>query len=221
MFKKVLIAEDHEIQNLSVQRTVENLKIPIVDYVYYCDDALARIRKSIRENAPYDLLITDLYFDTDHRKQRLKDGREMVNAVRAILPSIKIIFFSGEQKSGIIDALFTESGINGYVRKARNDGKELKKAIDAVFEGKNYLALDIKQEVKKLNSYEFTSYDITLVSLLSKGVIQKNIPTYLVNNNIKPASLSSVEKRLNILKDELKINSNEQLIAFCKDLGVI
>ncbi len=221
MFKKVLIAEDHEIQNLSVQRTVQDLHIPIVDYVYYCDDALTRVRKSIRENSPYDLLITDLYFDTDHRDQKLKDGREMVNAIRSILPSIKIIFFSAEQKSGIIDSLFKDSGINGYVRKARNDGKELKKAIDAVFAGKNYLTLEIKHEVKKLNSYEFSSYDITLVSLLSKGVIQKNIPTYLMNNDIKPNSLSSIEKRLNVLKEELKINNNEQLIAFCKDLGVI
>ena len=221
MFKKVLIAEDHEIQNLSLQRTLHDLNIPIVDYVHYCDDALARVGKSLRDNSPYDLVITDLHFDIDHREQKLKDGREMVSAIRAVLPSIKIIFFSAEQKSGIIDSLFKDNGINGYVRKGRNDGKELKKAIDAVLIGKNYLALDIKHEVKKLNSYEFTSYDITLVSLLSKGVIQKNIPTYLVTNDIKPNSLSSVEKRLNVLKEELRINNNEQLIAFCKDLGVI
>ena len=221
MFKKVLIAEDHEIQNLSLQRTLLDLNIPIVDYVHYCDDALARVGKSIRDNSPYDLVITDLHFDTDHREQKLKDGREMVSAIRSVLPSIKVIVFSAEQKSGIIDALFKDNGINGYVRKGRNDGKELKKAIDAVLFGKNYLALDIKNEVKKLNSYEFTSYDIALVSLLAKGVIQKNIPTYLVTNHIKPNSLSSVEKRLNILKEELRINNNEQLIAFCKDLGVI
>lgn len=221
MFKKVLIAEDHEIQNLSLQRILHDLNIPVVDYVHYCDDALARVGKSLRDNSPYDLLITDLHFDTDHRQQKLKDGKNLVSAIRAVLPSIKIIFFSAEQKSGIIDALFKDNGINGYVRKGRNDGKELKKAIDAVFNGKNYLALDIKNEVKKLNSYEFTSYDITLVSLLSKGIIQKNIPTYLVTNDIKPNSLSSVEKRLNVLKEELRINNNEQLIAFCKDLGVI
>lgn len=79
----------------------------------------------------------------------------------------------------------------------------------------------MKQEVKKLNSYEFTDYDIILVSLLSQGVLQKNIPVYLQNNNIKPNSLSSVEKKLNNLKEELQISSNEQLIAFCKDLGLI
>ena len=221
MFKKVLIAEDHEMQNLSVQKTVQDLNILIIEHVHYCDDAVEKVKKSIRDNTPFDLLITDLYYDTDHRAQKLKDGREMASAIRTLLPSIKVIFFSAEQKSGIIDSLFKDYQINGYVRKARNDGKELKKAINTVFSGRNYLTLDIQQDVKKLNSYEFSSYDITLVSLLSKGVMQKNIPTFLLNNDIKPNSISSIEKRLNFLRDQLQINSNEQLVAFCKDLGVI
>ena len=107
------------------------------------------------------------------------------------------------------------------MRKARNDAKELKKAITSVYNNKNYLSLDLKQDIKKLNNYEFTNYDITLVSLLAQGVLQKNIPIYLQNNNIKPNSLSSIEKRLNMLKEELSINNNEQLVAFCKDLGII
>ncbi|KUJ49761.1 response regulator [Chryseobacterium sp. JAH] len=221
MFKKVLIAEDHEILNLSVQRTADELKIPVVDYVHYCDDAVEKIKKSLRENSPYDLLITDVYYDTDYREQRIKDGREMVKEIREIHPSIKVIFFSAEHKSGIIDTLFKDYQINGYVRKGRNDGKELRKAVSEVFKGNNYLALEARQDVKKLNSYEFSSFDVTLVSLLAQGVLQKNIPTYLANNNIKPNSLSSIEKKLNVLKEELGINNNEQLIAFCKDLGII
>ncbi|GEN71813.1 response regulator [Chryseobacterium lathyri] len=221
MFKKILIAEDHEMGSLSVQKTLEELNIPNVDYVYYCDDALAKIKKSIRENDPYDLMITDLSYEEDHHLQNIKDGKELIDEVRKLQPLLKIIVFSGERKSGIIDLLFTEFRINGYVCKARNDSKELKKAIASVYVNENYLSLDLKQEVKKLNSYEFTKYDITLVSLLSQGVQQKNIPTYLQNNNITPNSLSSVEKKLNSLKEALGVTSNEQLIAFCKDLGII
>jgi DNA-binding NarL/FixJ family response regulator len=208
MFKKILIAEDHEMGSLSVQKTLEELNIPNVDYVYYCDDALAKIKKSIRENDPYDLMITDLSYEEDHHQQNIKDGKELIDEVRKLQPLLKIIVFSGERKSGIIDLLFTESRINGYVRKARNDSKELKKAIASVYVNENYLSLDLKQEVKKLNSYEFTKYDITLVSLLSQGVQQKNIPTYLQNNNITPNSLSSVEKKLNSLKEALGVTSN-------------
>jgi hypothetical protein len=49
MFKKILIAEDHESSSISVQKTLEDLNISNADYVYYCDDALAKIQKSIRE----------------------------------------------------------------------------------------------------------------------------------------------------------------------------
>ncbi|MDH6251521.1 two-component system capsular synthesis response regulator RcsB [Chryseobacterium sp. H1D6B] len=221
MFKKILIAEDHESINFSVQKTLEELNIPNVDYVYYCDDALAKVKKAIRENEPYDLLITDLYYEEDHHPQNIKDGKELIQEIRKDQPSLKAIVFSAEHKSGIIDSLFTEYKINGYVRKARNDSKELKKAIASVYVNENYLSLDLKQEVKKLNSYEFSPYDITLVSLLSQGVLQKNIPVYLQNNNIKPNSLSSIEKKLNTIKEELQVSSNEQLVAFCKDLGII
>lgn len=72
MFKKVLIAEDFESFNISVQKAVEELKIETVDNVHYCDDAWMKVKKSIREKSPYDLLITDLSFDTDHREQTLK-----------------------------------------------------------------------------------------------------------------------------------------------------
>lgn len=221
MFKKILIAEDHESSSISVQKTLEDLNISNADYVYYCDDAIAKIQKSIRENDLYDLLITDLSFEEDHREQKIKDGKELISAAKELHPSLKAIVFSAEHKSGVIDSLFSEYGINGFVRKARNDSKELKKAIASVYVNENYLSLDLKQEVKKLNSYEFSTYDITLVSLLSQGVLQKNIPVYLHNNNIKPNSLSSVEKKLNNLKEDLQVTSNEQLVAFCKDLGII
>lgn len=221
MFKKILIAEDHESSSISVQKTLEDLNISTTDYVYYCDDALAKIQKSIRENDLYDLLITDLSFEEDHNIQNLKDGKALIKTIKQLQPSLKIIVFSAEHRSGVIDSLFNEYGINAFVRKARNDSRELKKAIASVYVNENYLSLDLQQEVKKLNNYEFSNYDITLVSLLSQGVLQKNIPVYLQNNDIKPNSLSSIEKKLNSMKEDLQITNNEQLVAFCKDLGII
>jgi len=221
MFKKILIAEDHEMGSLSVQKTLEDLNIPKVDYVYYCDDALAKVQKALRENDSYDLLITDLSFEEDHYTQNIKDGQELIQKVREIQPALKVIVFSGQHKSGIIDSLFKDYHINGYVRKARNDSKELKKSIASVFINENYLSTDLKQEVKKFNNYEFSAYDITLVTLLSKGILQKNIPVHLQEKDIRPYSLSSIEKKLNSLKEDLEVTSNEQLVAFCKDIGII
>lgn len=221
MFKKILIAEDHESINISVQKTLEDLNIPKVDYVYYCDDAIGKIQKALREEQPYDLLITDLYYEEDHHTQHLKDGKELIEKARTLQPDLKVIVFSAERKTGVIDNLFSEYHINGYVQKARNDSKDLKKAIASVYIGEDYISFDLKQDMKKFNNYEFSTYDIVIVSLLSKGVLQKNIPAHLEEKSIRPSSLSSVEKRLNSLKEDLSVNSNEQLVAFCKDLGII
>ncbi|RAJ33024.1 DNA-binding NarL/FixJ family response regulator [Pedobacter cryoconitis] len=221
MFKKVLIAEDHESTNISVQKTLGDLKILNTDYVFYCDDALNRIQKALKNDDPYDLLITDLSFEKDHNQQKISDGTELIKAVKKEQPDLKVIVFSAENKQAIIKALFKDLAINGYVRKARNDAKDLKLAIDSIYKGKAYMSVDLKQAIKEKNSYELTEYDITIISLLSEGVKQKEIPLYLQKKDIRPAGLSSVEKRLSLIKEVLEFSNNEQLIAYGKDMGLI
>jgi two-component system capsular synthesis response regulator RcsB len=219
MFTRVLIAEDFESSNLSVQKALADLKISDPKYVSYCDDAISRIKMGIRENNPFELLITDLSFEEDHREQLIKNGQQLINAARTLQPDLKVIVFSVNKKQGITDELFEKQQINGYVRKAREDVKDLKKAIKSVYNNEKYISYDLKGQEK--NAFEFSEYDTLLISLLANGILLKDIPEYLKENNIKPSSMSAVEKRLKEIKDVLLINSNEQLIAFCKDFGVI
>jgi two-component system capsular synthesis response regulator RcsB len=221
MFKRVLIAEDHESVSISVQKSLADLEIPFSEYTYYCDDALMHIKKRLNDDQPFDLLITDLSFEEDHRPQKIAGGMELISAVRQVDPSLKIIVFSAENKAALIDNLFKELGINGFVRKARHDSKELKLAIEAISVNKTYLSPDLKKTVKQKNAYEFSDFDITIISLLAQGMLQKDIPSYLQENNIKPSGLSSVEKRLNLMKEMLNFSKNEQLVAYCKDFGII
>jgi two-component system capsular synthesis response regulator RcsB len=221
MFKRVLIAEDHESVSISVQKTLADLEIGCTEYTYYCDDALMHITKSLNEDQPFDLLITDLSFEEDHRPQTIAGGVELIAAVRKANPSLKVLVFSAENKAAVIDSLFKERGINAYVRKARHDAKELKMAIEAIAKDKTYLSADLRHTIKQKNAYEFSDLDITIISLLAQGTLQKDIPDYLLRNNIKPSGLSSVEKRLNLMKEMLEFSKNEQLVAYCKDFGII
>jgi len=221
MFTKILIAEDYESSNISVQKALEDLKISNPKYVNYCDDAISRIKMNLQEKNPFELLITDLSFDEDHREQKLKNGQQLIAEARELQPNLKVIVFSVEKKEIIIEKLFTDQNINGYVKKGREDVKDLKKAIKAVYNNEKYISYDLKTNSSERNSFEFSEYDTLLVSLLAKGILLKNIPDYLKENNIKPASMSAVEKRLKEIKESLEINSNEQLIAFCKDFGII
>lgn len=221
MFKKVLIAEDHEFANISVQRTLNDLGVQEAKYVYYCDDALAWISKALQDQAPYDVLITDLSFEEDNNKQRITSGIDLIQAVKVIQPTIKILVFSGENRPVIINKLFNNYGIDAYVRKARRDAQYLNEALKALSNDKTYASQDIKQILKEKNTFEFSTVDILIVKYLADGVKQMDIPHYLKQMNVKPSGLSSIEKRLNTMREVLSFTNNEQLVAYCKDKGFI
>jgi two-component system capsular synthesis response regulator RcsB len=221
MFKKVLIAEDHESTNISVRKTLADLGIKNADYAYYCDDALVRIKKAVQNSKPYDLLITDLSFEEDHNIQQISGGAALIKAAKQLQPTLKSLVFSAENKPAFIESLFKDLKIDGYVRKARHDAQELKAAIIDISEDKKYVSVSLRQVLKEKNAHEFTNLDVNIISLLAQGVHQKNIPTYLQEKNIKPSGLSSIEKRLGLMKDVLGFSKNEQLIVFCKDMGII
>jgi DNA-binding NarL/FixJ family response regulator len=221
MISKVLIAEDHESVNISVRKTLEELHIDNTDYAYYCDDALQKIQTAKVKNEPYELLITDLHFDPDGTPQELSGGQELIVAARFVQPELKVLVFSADSRANVIEGLFEKHSIDGFVRKARHDSKELKTAISIISNNQRYFPRHLTQLIKQKNSHNFTEYDIIIITLLSQGMLQKDIPAYLKKNNIQPSGISSLEKRLNLIRDALEFTKNEQLVAFCKDMGII
>lgn len=215
MFKNILIAEDHEMANFSLRSVLSNLGITVTDkdYVFQCDDALTRIQRALREGAPYELMITDLSFDDDYPKQTIAGGRELIKAVKELQPNIKILVFSSENRALIANEIFKELNIDAYVPKARHDAKDLKLAIETIYQNKKYVSANLRQ--KEENIHHFTDYDKMIVSLLSSGKSQKEMPALLKQRNMEPWGLSSIEKRLNLIKTSLNITNNGQLIAHC------
>ncbi|MCZ4245264.1 response regulator [Pedobacter punctiformis] len=215
MFKNVLIVEDHEMANLSLRSVLSNLGITIADtdYVFQCDSALTRVQKALRDGKPYELMITDLSFDDDYTQQKISDGKELIKAVKNVQPDIKVLVFSSENRALIANALFKELNIDAYVPKARHDAKDLKSAIETIYKNKKYVSSNLRQ--KEENIHHFTEYDKMIVSLLSSGKSQKEMPDLLRENKMEPSSLSAIEKRINLIKTTLNISNNPQLIAYC------
>lgn len=215
MFKNVLIAEDHEMANLSLRSVMSNLGITVVDkdYVFQCDDALARVQKAIREGNPYELMITDLSFDDDYPKQKIAGGKELIQAVKEVQPDIKVLVFSSENRALMANLLFKELNIDAYVPKARHDAKDLKLAIETIYRNKKYVSPNLRQ--KEAHTHHFTDYDKMIVSLLSSGKAQKEMPDLLKEKMMEPSGLSSIEKRINLIKTSLNMTNNGQLIAYC------
>ena len=112
MFKKILIAEDHEIRNLGVINTLTEMQIQDFEFVSYCDEALQRLNKALEDKEPYDLLITDLSFDADYTKQNINSGQELIEKVRELQPLLKVLVFSIENKPKIIEELYNKSSLS-------------------------------------------------------------------------------------------------------------
>ncbi|QCX52346.1 response regulator [Elizabethkingia sp. JS20170427COW] len=221
MFQKVMIVEDHESANFSVRKIIENNHIPTVDYFYYCDQAYEKLEKSLRSNKAYDLLITDLSFEEDDTPQRIKSGFELITLVKNLQPKLKIIVFSTEKNTGIIKSLFTDLGIDAFVHKGRKDVLELQQALERTFSEEQFISCELENIFNETNKFEFTAFDIAMLNHLSTGVLQKEIPQLLQKAHITPSSLSSIEKRLSVLRDQLQVKNNEQLVCLCKDIGII
>lgn len=220
MFDRVLVAEDHESDSISVRKSLEDMGIVNPQFAYYCDHALTRIRNGLRDGGPFDLLITDLFFEEDGPAQ-ITGGRELIVAARQAQPGLKVLVFSAEHRAAVIESLYKEQGINGFVRKARRDVQALKEALAQIAVNKLYFPAGVRQEIAQKNAHDFTDFDITIISLLARGTLQKDIPAYLQQNQAGASSLSSIEKRLSLMKTALDFSKNEQLVAFCKDMGII
>ncbi|CDT07426.1 response regulator [Sphingobacterium sp. PCS056] len=221
MFKKVLIAEDHEMTNISVQKALKALGVEVVKYVHYCDHALNWINNALRDKDPYDLIITDIEFEDDESPQQIKDGLSLIKAIKHVQPDIKVILFTAKDRNSKISEMFKLNQIDGMVRKSRRDGQYLQEALVAVNNNKSYQSPDVKKVIQERNSHEFTSFDLHIIRLLYEGISQKDMPLYLQQREVIPSSLSSIEKRLNIMKDVLNFTKNEQLVAHCKEIGII
>jgi len=226
MFSKVIIAEDIDGLNFAVVQALKELNVleEQINYSKYCDDAFLKMRKAVQDDAPYDLLITDLSFVEDYRQTELKlqSGEDLIKAVRALQPNIKIITFSVEDKPYRIKSLFVEYEINAFVLKGRNSIPELKKAIETVFiSDERYISPTIAHVFQDRTVSEIDDYDLEVIKYLSLGLTQDEIENKFKKLNISPSSKSAIEKRLNKLKISFKANNNVHLIAIAKDLGLI
>ncbi|MGE8527385.1 DUF5932 domain-containing protein [Chryseobacterium rhizosphaerae] len=220
MFKKVLIVEDQEIMNQGILNTIKELNIPDFDYVTYCDEALSRINIALERKKPYDLLIADLSFAKDHIPQRLNSGQELIFEAKRVQPSLKVVVFSVEKKAKTIDNLYKIYQIDGFVSKARRDGKDLKNTIRKIFSGETVIPQEVLNTMRHISS-EFDTYDIKLLELLAQGHKQNEISTYLKKHRMMPYGIRSIEKRLSELRDSLDAKNNIEMIVICKDIGLI
>ncbi|MFL0169075.1 DNA-binding response regulator [Tenacibaculum maritimum] len=221
MFKKVLIAEDADFISSGVKIALGNLGIETINHAQYCDEAFLKLKKELIEDDPYELLISDLSFVDNPNPQRLQTGEDLIHEVKKIQPSIKTIVFSIEDKPYRIQELCNNLKIDAYVWKSIHGEKDLKRAVRTVFNDDFFISQNVAHALKKKENMEITDFDIFLLKSLANGLEQKEISYELKKNKQQPSSISTIEKRLKLLKEYFNANTSAQLIAITKDFGLI
>ncbi len=222
MFRKILIVEDLDsIVKGTVGMLEENMPKSEIIKSQYCDEANLKMLKAAQDKNPFDLLITDLSFETGHREEKLSKGEELIQTIRLKNPNLPIIVYSVEDKIRRVKNLFEKHGVNGYVLKGRNGLTNLLNAIELVAKGNIYKAPELAARLNRKEIFEIDDYDVSLLSHLSKGLTQDQISNFFKREKITPSSISSIEKRLNRLKMQLQAKNTIQLVANAKDMGLI
>jgi DNA-binding NarL/FixJ family response regulator len=221
MFEKVLIVDDHASINNDVFRILSNEGIPLINKAFYCDEAYLKIKKAVLEEEPYDLIVTDLLFKQDHRDRKLTSGEALISALRSEFDKLSIIVYTHEDHFQTVRILIEDLGANGYVCKSRESDKELPKALKKVFQGELYLSKQVEQALVEKHDNEISDYDLYVVRMIAEGSSQSDIGKHLRQSNIYPNSTSSIEKRLNILKDQFLARNTTHLISILKDHKII
>ncbi|WP_417558353.1 response regulator [Mesoflavibacter zeaxanthinifaciens] len=220
-FKKALINDDHDAIVESVAHVLSMNGVEVIHKTQYCDEAYLQLKKAELDGAPYELLITDLSFKSDHRNIELGSGEDLIERVRMEKLEIPIIVYSMKDQLQKVRGLVKKYDVNGYVCKDRNGSKELNEAIKAVATGDLFLSPQVSKALQPKSKMEIDDFDIKLINLLSKGLSQEDISDDLKSKSITPNSLSTIEKRLNKLKIQFRANNSIHLVAITKDLGLI
>ena len=222
MFNKTLVVEDFDSVSTTMINAIKEIHIPEIHLAKYCDEAYLKIRKALLNEKPFDLLICDLSFKNDFRKNKLNTGEELIAAIRKVQPDIKIVVFSVEDKSFKIKALFSDYGINAYISKGRNSIPELQRAVLGIYNANTtILSTELSHVLSEKSLLEIEEYDIELLKLIAQVLMMGKIVSEFKNKKITPNGSSSLEKRVNALKIYFKARNNAHLVAIAKDMGLI
>jgi len=169
------------------------------------EDALERLHE-----VPCDLLLVDLELPGMH-------GEDLIVAVRARFPQIKIVVFTVFEEPGRIVRL-VESGINGYLLKDTNDELLLAELRVILLGGASLSPrvarkiLDSTEDNEKLQDCPLSARELEILHLLALGLNYRSIAEDLgVSPNTVRVHIARIYEKLESSNKIQALNRARQL----------
>ena len=214
--KKVLIMEPNDCAFLGVSHVLREALNVVPEHVPNCDTAIHEIRQSLKKSTPYDFLITEYA-----GARQGNYTRALLKEANGIQPKLRTILYTGVARPLALKSILHEPGVNGCVLKSGNGSSQLVKAIRSVDNSGFYLSPNVDDLLSQVQHISLDEYDFNVLNALSEGLSQREIANLFVRKKVHPSSLSSIEKKINQLKDRFHAKNNVHLIARASLLGAL
>ena len=172
-YLNVMVVDDHPVFRKGVMSLLA--KFPLINAIHEAENGLQAIELCRLNNI--DFIFLDI-------NMPILNGEEVAKILKKELPEIKIVILSMlDNKHQIVELL--KLGVNGFILKS-TDEEEMKKAIDLILDGNQYLTPEVKEKwieyLLNLNNIKtdlikplFTDREIEIMKLLADQLTTKEI----------------------------------------------
>jgi DNA-binding NarL/FixJ family response regulator len=178
----------------------------------------AGYEKLFQSNKIYDLVVLDIGLPA-YATQRIESGEDLAFLIQKHYPQTKILISTSHLEAIILYNIVKKVNPDGLMIKSDFKSDEFISAIDKVLQGEIYYSQTVRNAIKEVAQHNdaLDSIDRRIVSLLSKGIKTKSIPSHL------GISLSAVDKRKAQIKDFFNIvkGTDEDIIREATKRGLI
>lgn len=219
---RILMIDDHPMIIEGYQNTLlftkKEHQVLDIDIANNCDEAVAFMDKSVKNNNPYNVLFVDISLPPS-KDGKMNSGEDLAIYARDILPKAKIIILTMFDESYRIHNIIKTIDPEGFLIKSDLTSNELASAFQAVLHNPPFYSGTVNSHLRKTNESDIVIDDKNrkILYLLSQGAKNKSLATHL---NI---SLSAIEKRKKQLKEIFLIDDgqDETLINEARKKGFI
>ncbi len=222
--KKILVVDDHDIALNGIEKAVLECR-PGVQLALSknCDHAFEQIKNSWSSNSGFDLLITDLSFDSLGYSVNIANGVELIKSINKHNIPIKIIIVTSSCETGEIALIIENCDPDAYILKSNISSKEIGMAMDAIENDMKFYSQEVHLKLRNRAMVEkdvdFT--DLKILELLPKTETMDQMIGKVLKRDKTPYSKRTIEDRIQKLRENLNANNNIDLYVKAKELGLV
>ncbi|WP_299883191.1 response regulator [uncultured Lacinutrix sp.] len=222
MNSNFLIIEDHEdvFENLE-RKILREFPLAKITIASTCDEGFTLIKKSLLTQ-PYSLLILDLTFTIEPFNAQLKDGIQVLSALKAKQITLPTIVYSSHNDMQRIHTVINSYKTKSYVLKTSTSNKELLFAIKEVLEGNTYYSKEVQQLLNKRVTYDLKldDVDMQIIKLLPTNQSIESWKNQVFKKG-KAYSYRGIKKRIDKLSQLLDVSNQKELVLKLQELGLL